>query len=149
MRNFLRLPPLVRVAWIGMLLFPLAGIVLLLASAVLHLAGRGSLPIVLVAQNLLVLSQACLFVVATYGKRVRRPRWWRSPLESWQSQVRAIVLLSAMPLGGIALALVVPQTPGTFGVLVALLVLSSAVLLAAYLATALGDSEPMRTPPTG
>ncbi len=156
MRNFRRLPSLLRVASIVGTLFPLAGIALMANS---YVTGQSSSPPAywdsgrtgVIALNLVWLSMACTFVAIAYSTGVRQPGLGPFPLGSWQSQVRAILLLSALPFCGIALALIIPPTSRAFGVVFIIFLLASIVLLAAFVALAAGtaSSGPMRTPPTG
>jgi hypothetical protein len=111
MRYFRRLPPLLRAASIVGLLFVLAAIALLLTYlAIGPYAHRESSKITLIAVNLTLLGQACSTAVNCYSTRFRWPDRRQLPLDSWQSQVRVIALLSVLPLCAIALALVVPST---------------------------------------
>jgi len=122
MRYFRRLPPLLRVASLLGLLFPLAALALLVP---LLFSGLWSFPwfpqvpsdfgrrgiIAIIALNLVLLSGACSVAVNTYSMRFRQPDRGPFPLSSWQSQVRAIVLGAAVPLCALALALVAPLIP--------------------------------------
>jgi hypothetical protein len=103
MRYFRRLPPVLRVASILGLLFPLASIVLLVSVLVTALpsfpqsppdfvAGRG-----LIGLNLGLLGGACTFAVTTYSTRFLWPDVRPFPLSSLQSQLWAMVLLAALP----------------------------------------------------
>ncbi len=119
MRNIRRLPPLLRVVSILGYLFSLTAIALLIVSLVTDLLAfphaHGVLSLVgTIGSNLFWLGLACSLVVSTYSTRFRRPDGRPFPLDSWQSQVRAIGLLSVLPLCGIALAMLTvffPPTP--------------------------------------
>src|SRR5262249_59611907 len=95
-RMFRRLPPLLRAASIVGLLLPLASIVLLGRGLVIAILP--SFPgwpvdasrVLAIAVNLGMLGGACSTVVNAYSARFRRLDRGRFPLESWQSQVRAI-----------------------------------------------------------
>jgi hypothetical protein len=141
MRYFRRLPPLLRVASILGLLFPLASIALLLSVLVMSLLSYTQEPLdfgrLLIASNLGMLGGACSFAVTTYSARFRRPDWGPVPLGSLQSQVRAIVLLAALPTCALALALFIPPTPPASFLVslldIAITLIAAFALLAAYL----------------
>jgi hypothetical protein len=116
MRNFRRLLPLLRVASLLGLLFPLASLALLVPLLVTSLRsfphsppdfGRRGI----IALNLALLGGACSVAVATYSTRFRRPERGPFPLSWWQSQVRAIVLVAVLPSCALALALLAPIIP--------------------------------------
>jgi len=52
---------------------------------------------------------ACSCTVTTYSTRFRRPDGEPFPLGSWQSQLRAILLLAALPLCALVVALYIPR----------------------------------------
>jgi hypothetical protein len=115
-RYFRRLPPLLRVASLLGLLFPLASLALLIPLLVTSLPsfpltppdfGRRGIS----ALNLGLLGGACSVAVNTYSTRFRRPDRGPFLLSSWQSQVRTILLAAALPLCALALALVAPLIP--------------------------------------
>jgi len=148
------LPPLLRVVSIVGLLFLLAAIALMINSFVTGLSSsphayRDASRVEAIALNLLWLSLACSFAVNSYSARFRRPDGGPFPLDSWQSQVRAIVLLSALPLCGIALALVIPPTALAFGVVFPIGMLAAVVSLGAWITVGTASSGSMRAPPTG
>jgi hypothetical protein len=116
MRYFPRLPPLLRVVSILNLLFILASLVLFLGSVNTVFPSFPRWPVdasraVGIAWNLIMLSLACSFVVSNYSLRFFRPGRGAYPLESWQSQVRWLLALAALPLGALALAVFLPQIP--------------------------------------
>lgn len=117
MRYFRRLPPLLRVASLLGVLFPLASLVLLVALMVVSspMFSHGSvtffLRMLVLGLNLSLLSGACSFAVRAYNTRFRRPDSGLSLFDSWQSQVGAIAVLAVLPLCAITLALVSPSTP--------------------------------------
>jgi len=142
MRYFRRLPPLLRVASLLGLLFPLASMVLLVALIIMSLPTFPQLPVdffrvLVIGANLGMLSGACAFAISAYSTRFRRPDRGPFLLDSWQSQVRAIALLAALPLGAITLALVTPPTLlAAFGLVFlafAVSALAALVLVAAHL----------------
>jgi hypothetical protein len=114
-RYFRRLPPLLQVAGILGLLFPLAGLALAGFAVVVRFSS-GQWPLdysshgALIVVNLVMLAGACSFAVNSYSVRFRRPQAGTFPLESWQSQVWAIALLAALPL--CALAMMLLLSPG-------------------------------------
>jgi len=118
MRQVRSLPPLLRVAFSVGLLFFLAGIAFFVTFITSFVTRQSSAPHApledvrkfLIAMYLLLLCPACTLVCAAYRTRAGRPALGPSPLDSWQGQVRALLLLSALPLGGLALALVMPPT---------------------------------------
>ncbi len=141
MRYFRRLPPLLRVVSILNLLFLLASVVLFLGSAIPVFPSFPRWPVdasraVGIAWNLIMLSLACSFVVSNYSLRFFRPGRGAYPLDSWQSQVRWLLALAALPLGALALAVVLPQSPRlrlvvVWSNLLAILVVGAAVVYAA------------------
>ncbi len=142
MRSFRRLPPLLRVASLLGLLFPVASLTLLVSWLVTSLPSFSRSPPEpdfgpgLFALNLGLLGGACSCVVTTYRTRFRRPDRGPFPLGSWQSQMRAIVLLAALPLCALALALFIPPTPPALFLVslldIAISLLGAMVLLAAF-----------------
>jgi len=141
MRYFRRLPPLLRVASILGLLFPLASIALLIDLLATSLPSFPDMPpdflrMLFIAANLGMLSGAFSYTLSIYSVRFRRPGGGQYPLDSWQSQVRAIGLLSALPLCAIALALFSPATPPSVFVVELLVgavtVIGAVILLVAH-----------------
>ncbi len=154
MRYFRRLPPLLRGASLLGLLFALASIAVIIESLISSLS---SVPaswsadgerLLLVGLNLGLLSGACSLAVNSYSTRLRRPDRGPFSLDSWQSQVRAIALLSALPLCGSALALVIPPTSLAFVVVFPITLLAAVVMIAVQI-VGMASSGPMRTPRTG
>jgi hypothetical protein len=116
MRYFRRLPPLLRVASLLGLLFPLASLVLLIPLLVTSLPSFPNSPPDfgrrgIIALNLGMLGGAFSVAVNAYSTRFRQPDRGPFPLSSWQSQVRAIALGAALPFCALALALVAPLIP--------------------------------------
>jgi hypothetical protein len=148
MRSFRRLPPLLRVVSLLGLLFPLASLALLVPVLVTSLR---SFPQVLpevdrevvsrevvIALILGLLGMTCTFAVNTYSTRFRRPDRGPLALGSWQSRVRAIVLVVALLVFALALALVATLIPLPLNFMLMLLAaavvsaLAAAVLLVAW-----------------
>jgi len=97
MRYFRRLPPLLRVASILAVLFPLASMALLVALIILSLPTFPQLPVaffrvLVIGANLGMLGGACVFATSAYSTRFRQPNRGPFLLDSWQSQVQAIAL---------------------------------------------------------
>jgi hypothetical protein len=146
-RNFRRLPPLLQVASLLGLLVALVSIAVLieallmsLLSAPPHWSADGS-RLLAIGLNLGMLSGACSFAVNSYSLRFRRPDGGTFALESWQSQVRAIALLAALPLGALVLVLVVPLSFPTDFLAIGLTLLAAVVLLVAHLSDAVEASR--------
>jgi len=141
MLNFRRLPLFLRVVGILGLLLALASLVMFSALVVSFItAGEVSRqrlandPRLLVsALNLSMLSLACSFAVSGYRTRFRQPNRRPFPLDSWQSQARAIALLAALPLCAIALAAVIaPTQDAAVQMLFAISALGACALVLAY-----------------
>src|SRR5260221_4697373 len=118
MRYVRRLPPLLRVASLVGLLFLLAGFGLFINSIIMAMLSpprdmyQGLRRGMEIGGNLFALGMACFYAARIYTNRFRRPDRRPFPLGSWQSQVRVIALLSALPLAGIALALIISPAAG-------------------------------------
>ena len=148
MRSYRRLPPLLRVVSLSGLLFPLAALARLVPVLVTSLrsfpqvlpdVGReGVSRKVVLALILGLLGVACTFAVHTYRTRFRRPDRGPLSLGSWQSKVRAIVLVVALLIFALALALVATLIPLPLDFMLVLLAsaavcaLAAAVLLVAW-----------------
>jgi hypothetical protein len=145
LRYFPRLPMLLRVAFILGLLFPLASIALLIVAIILFIealiTGLSAVPLhspadgirlVVIAANLGMVSGACSFAVNTYSLRFRRSGTGPFPLTSWQSQVRAILLLAALPISALVLAAFIPSTSLAFFIVLLISLLGACVLIVAH-----------------
>jgi uncharacterized membrane-anchored protein len=138
LRYFPRLPMLLRVAFILGLLFPLASIALLIEALISRLSAvspHWSADVErlgLIAVNLGMVSGACSFTVNTYSLRFRRSDTGPFPLTSWQSQVRAILLLAALPISALVLAAFISPTSLAFIIVFPISLLGACVLLVAY-----------------
>jgi hypothetical protein len=147
MRYFRRLPPLLRVASILGLLFPLASLALLVSVLVTSLPSFLQSPAgfnqssagfdrgVVIALNLGAIGGACSTAVNTYSTRFRQPAQGPFLLSSWQSQARAIGLLAALPLCALALAVFIPPTSFAFGLVVLITFLAAVALVVANILT--------------
>ena len=116
MLYFPRLPPLVRVMSILSLLFLLAALVVFLEGLPIIQASFPWLSVdahraMGISLNLSMLSLTCSFVVSNYSLRFRRAGRQSYPLESWQSQVRWLLLLGMLPLCVLTVAILLPRTP--------------------------------------
>lgn len=136
MHNFRQLPPLLRFVGIAGLVLPLAALALLLQMLPTKLA-TSDWPteftrVVAIALSLILLSGACSFVVTMYSMRFRRSAMGLFPLASWQSQVRTLLLLAALPMGALALAVVIPSTYLVETVFFPLSASAALMLIAAY-----------------
>lgn len=145
-RDFRRLPPLLRglrVAAILLLLTDIALLVPTFLTAWSSFATWPSLPqlpayvvrVPGIAVNLGLLSLACSSVVTVYSLRFRQPAREPFPLASWQSQLRTFALLAALPLWGLALALLISPTFPDFYLVGGVDVLAMFVGLATLLTT--------------
>jgi hypothetical protein len=147
MRSFLRLSPVLRVASILRLLCILAALGLFITQVTGTDTDWG-MRATAVMLNLAWISSACYVAVIAYDAR------WpdRGPFAfgSWHGQVRLLALLSALPLCGIAVALLLPLTWPAFWVVDGFAITGFLVVAAAWaLAGGPASSGPMRTPPTG
>jgi ABC-type multidrug transport system permease subunit len=144
-RYFPRLPLLLRVAFIVGLLLPLASLALLIEALILlieaHITSLSAIPphwsadeesLGLIGVNLGMVSGACSFTVNTYSLRFRRSGTGPFPLTSWQSQVRAILLLAALPISALVLAAFIPSTSLAFIVVLLVSLLGASVLIVAH-----------------
>ncbi|MGO8947081.1 MAG: hypothetical protein ACLQUY_05345 [Ktedonobacterales bacterium] len=119
MRYFRRLPPLLRVASLG-LLFPLVFLLLPLNSFFEMMgpsptASEYADRLLVIGLNLGTVGIACFFVVQSYTECFRQPGApGPFPLESWQSQVRAFMLAAALPIGALVLAVIISPTSRAF-----------------------------------
>jgi hypothetical protein len=116
MRNFRRLPPVLRVASLLGLQFPLPLFTLLLISNRWFFPQSGvyASRVAVIALNLGLVGMTCAHVVQTYSARFRQPGSGPFPLEAWQSQVRAIVLPTALTICAIILAVIISPTSSAF-----------------------------------
>jgi hypothetical protein len=144
-RYFPRLPLLLQVACVLGLLLLFAAIAVAFFAPIVFvfalIASQSSasppwyfdlIRLFVIALNLGALGVACFFAVNSYSRRFRRPDWGRFPLDSWQSQVRVIALLAALPLGAVVVAPFLPLGwPADF-LAIGITVLAAVVLLAAY-----------------
>jgi hypothetical protein len=113
-RYFHRLPPLLRVVSIMGVLLPLASVavlgpLLIVGWNAFPPNGAGYFRAMAIAMNGIVLALPCLFAVNLYCLRFVEPSRRAFTLRSWPRQVGVFVLLAALPLGGIAVALILPS----------------------------------------
>jgi heme/copper-type cytochrome/quinol oxidase subunit 1 len=133
MRNFRRLPPLLCVVDIAALLFALSTIVLVVGVFLTSLSSFPHWPmdVLVIALNLGMLGTSCSFVVQTYSTRFRRPSKGQFPLDSWQRQVQALLLVAALPLCALALVAVISPTQPTFALVIVFSMLAGFLLVVA------------------
>ena len=143
MRYFRRLPPLLRVASILGLLFALASIVGFVEVIIAVLSSIPRSPVdpsrmLVIALNLGMLGLACNVAVNSYSMRFRQPDKRPFPLDSWQSQVRTILLLAALPIAALVLAVAIPPTSLAFGIVFPISIIGVIVLVVATLQMNIG-----------
>jgi hypothetical protein len=119
MNSFRQLPPVLRVASLLRLLFPLG-----LVATFAYLVTAGLLSsahvevdasrLAIIAVNLSLLGLGCALVVRTYRARIRQQGRGSFPLESWQSQVRTILALTAVPVCALVLVVIISPTSRAF-----------------------------------
>jgi hypothetical protein len=110
MRYSRRLPPFMRVVIALALLLCVAEFVLLLLAKLywspLHVPSADFGRLVIIASYLASLDLACIDVIVFVSIRMLMPgRRWRIPLDSWQSQARALALAGVGPLCGLIVTL--------------------------------------------
>lgn len=136
-RYFWRLPLHLRVLGIvGIIggLLPVASLLWLVPIVITSWSSPAGLPspvyrVMALALNLAMLGLACILVVRIYCLRFRQPDDEKTfPLSSWQSQLRAITLLGALPLCGLVVALILP--PVLAGYFLELLIAGVAAVVA-------------------
>ena len=135
-----RLPPLLRVVRILGLLFPLAGLALAGFAVVVRFSS-GQWPLdysnrgPLILANLTILGVACLSAVANYRTRFRPPDRGPFRLRSWQSRMRVIAVIAALPICSLVLAVVIPPTALAFVIVFPIGVLGGLGMLVVMLST--------------
>ncbi len=135
MRNYRRLPPFLRLASIAGLLLALASLALPMRMLPTRLSTSdwpADFPRVeAISSSLGMLGLSCAFVVAAYSMRFRRAGAAPFLLDSWQRQVRAFLLVAALPLCVLSWAVIIPTTQPGFGNVFLISMLAAGVLLAA------------------
>ncbi len=138
MSSFRSLPPVLRMASLLRLLFPLglvATFAYLVTAGVWSSAHLGiyASRVEVIAVNLSLVGLGSSLVVRTYRARVRQPGRGPFPLESWQSQVRTILALIAVPVCALVLAVVISPTTGAFQLVFPVSIIGAIMfLVAAY-----------------
>jgi hypothetical protein len=132
-RNFRRLPPLLRITGILGLLLALTSVGLLTQAFLPGLSSFPNWPLrtSVIGMNLGMLGAACSVVVQTYSKRFRKPDMSPLPLHSWKSQLWALALVAALPLCALALAVAIPPTESAFSLVMLIATLAAFALLGA------------------
>lgn len=142
-RYFWRLPLHLRVLGIvGVLLDGASLASLVWLTPLLPVAGSSppQLPsaffrVLAIALSAVMLAGACVLVVRIYCLRFRQPARESFPLSSWQSQLRAVAVMGAVPLVGLVVALVLPSVPGTLLLELGITAIAAVVTTVAYLRT--------------
>jgi len=88
-----------------------------------------------IALSAIMLADACVLVVRIYCLRFREPHRESFPLDEWQSQLRAVAVMGAVPLVGLVVALVLPSVPGTLLLELGITAVAAVVTTVAYLRT--------------
>ncbi len=143
MNSFRRLPPVLRVASLLRLLFPLG---LLATCALLVTAGHWSSVqvgiyvsrLAIIATNLSLVGLGCSLVVRSYLVRVRQRGREPFSLASWHSQVRTIVTLTAVPVCALVLAVIISPTAGAFQLVFPASILGAIMFLVIALSKGIG-----------
>lgn len=121
MNNVHRLPPVLRVASILGLLFPLGPIIAMVLVIVASPSFSpqwevNAIRLAMIVGDLGMVGLACRITVHAYNERFRLPDRRPFPLDSWQSQVRAILLPAALSICALVLAIVLSPTARAFEV---------------------------------
>lgn len=122
MNSLRQLPPVLRVASLLRPLFPLALFATCAYFVYLATIGRWSSAhmgiyasrVAIIAVNLSLLGLGSRLIVRTYLAGARQPSRAPFRLESSQSQVRAILALTAVPLCALVLAIIISPTVDAF-----------------------------------
>jgi hypothetical protein len=85
------------------------------------------------ALSAIMLGLACVIAVRIYCLRFREPHRKSFPLSSWQSQLRAVAVMGAVPLVGLVVALVLPSVPGTLPLELGITAVAAVVTIVTYL----------------
>lgn len=149
MRYFHRLPPLLRALNLLALLFALASlgvliwtVPLLIADGQVLFSGAHALATtdqilslnwrVAVSLNLGMLGGACNMPAVISAVRLHRPDYSAPRLDAWQAQLKVALGLAALPLGSLAVLLLIKSTYLLFAVTSLLTVVSAVLLAIAY-----------------
>lgn len=140
MSGFRRLPLVLRVASLLRPLFPVglfATIAFLITAGLWSSAqwGIDASRVAIIAVNLGLVGLASDVVVRAYNARFRRPDRRPFPLDSWQSQARAILALAALPICALVLASVIPPTARIFQIVFPVSLIGVIALLVVALST--------------
>lgn len=145
MRSFRSLPPVLRVASLLRLLFPLglfATVMFPVTASLWTTSARMGIyasQVVVIAANLSLLGLACGLVVRAYNARVRQPVRRPFPLDSWRNQVGMILALAALPVCALVLAVVIPPTARAFQIVFPASLLGAIVFLVVALSTGIAQ----------
>jgi len=142
MTSFHRLPPFLRAVWVlGLLsLLAAAGVMVwtTLATRGADQAGasRGWNRGMALFMALFLLSMAGSVTLAAYNRRFERPPRRALWPDAWQTQLKVVLTLAALPLGMLVCALLIPSHSSLFQVVYTLGVLSLLVLLVGWIRVA-------------
>jgi cytochrome bd-type quinol oxidase subunit 2 len=142
MRSVRRLPPVLRALWVLGLLTSLAALGVLtwttLAARGADQSGasRGWNRGMALFMALFLLSMACSTTLAAYNRRFEHPPRRALWPDEWQTQLKVVLALAALPLGMLVFALLIPSRSSLFQVVYALGVLSPLVLLVGWIRVA-------------
>lgn len=137
LRNFRHLPPLLRVVSI-------VGVLLILASLALstvlvfHIqpffpqSDADASRLQLVSLNLGLLGLIGAMLLTNFNMRMRQLGGTPFPLDTWRSQMLALMVLTALPLCGLLLALVLSPALKTYGIAFGISVLGMWVALGGF-----------------
>ncbi|HEX5159857.1 MAG TPA: hypothetical protein VFW17_21795 [Ktedonobacterales bacterium] len=137
-RYFWRLPLHLRVLGIVGFLLPVASLIWMVPVTVTNWSAPAQLPsevyrVVALGMNLSLLGLASVLVVRVYCLRFREPGDRKTfPLSSWQSQVRLMTLLGALPLCGLVVALILPPVFAVYFLELLIAVVALAVTTVSY-----------------
>lgn len=126
-----RLPPLLRLASMLGLLCILAALLLFgqLFATLLRLLPLDSYRVLMMAMNLGMLGATYSFVVRHYTARFADQQSGPFPLGSWQSQVRTMMLVAALPVSALVLAAFIPPTASAFQVIFLISIIGAIISL--------------------
>jgi hypothetical protein len=120
MQSFRRLPPFLRAVWgLGQLaLLAAAGVLtwtsLTMRGADQAGASRGWNRGMALFMALFLLSMACSVTLAAYNRRFERPPRRALWPDAWQTQLKVVLALAALPLGMLVFALLIPSRSSLF-----------------------------------
>ena len=153
MRDLRRLPPVLRVASLLRPLFPLGYAVMFAVPLTTRQWTTSWSALYLwraaiIAGDLGLVGLACILTVRAYTSRSRQQDGGPLALDTWQRQVRAILVPSALPICAIVLALVISPTARAFEIVFPVSIIGAGVFFATALPMVLSRSAMItRDPP--